>query len=149
MDNINHKSKRLPWILSVIAILIAVYFGVQAKDKDDVHSSKPSKIELPKQWQGNVEFGIVIGKDPNSTVFIVDSDGNEIKPCKTCTPGKEKKYGTGCKDAPASENICKAFKSLIPLENKTVSILHGRGSNCWLVLPSGDDFVGIPAGCTP
>lgn len=136
---------KLGWVAAVVIAIIALLMNYNDMKSD---LPPPGQTEFPAQWKGKVKLGLLIANDASGKVFVVDGNGDEIRSCKTCTPGLSKKYGPGCKSAPKDLNVCGPIKSVVPIENRTITILHGYGSDCWFVYPSGDELVGYPAGCT-
>ena len=135
-----------PWLL-VIILLIAVAF-LAYKLYLQGGMVPPDTGEIPDSLKGQAEAFIGIPKNPEAPFFITDAEGNKIKGCKTCTPGRAKKYGEGCTKAPAEANICKPMKPMTPIQVRNITIFELQGSRCLFFYPSGGERVGYPPGCT-
>lgn len=142
----NNTSSKIPWVIAILAIAVAIYFALIKSSSEFI---PPSKVDIPQELKNITEFAIFIGNDKNNTVFVVNSNGEKLKACKTCNEELEHKYGLGCKNAPPELNICGPLKPVVPMgTNGSITYMHFRGSDCWLVVPSLDELIGIPEGCT-
>ncbi len=156
MDTSNTSPGKITWTIIIIAFVITALVSLKGcgsheqPGNKEPKAEKPGSVDMPASYAGGkFKAALLIPEDSTSPIVVLDSEGNVLEGCRTCTPDLEEKYGEGCRNKPDNSGICGLLKPAVPIEGGAIPFYHARASSCWYVYPQSNRLIGVPYGCTP